>query len=405
VTITATPGETTNSYAVEDVPPSGWTVSTINEGGLWDSVNKKVKWGPFFDHNTRTLTYQVTPPVGETGTKSFSGAASFDGVSVAIGGESTIDKCTCTFHPADTNNDSRISMDECTAYGSAWKRGQTWPTPPNPIPIEYVTNAGYLWRMGEVYHCDPTKTPPWVPGPATGSGQFQGDRTLLKVSPIALGMGSAIRDLPNTYVPSVAVPVSISVTPDSATFVYAVEDMPPVGWVVSSINENGQWDNTNKRVKWGPFFDSNPRILTYQATPPSGETGAKSFSGTASFDGTNVTIGGDSTIASLGSSPRCDFNGDGKPDILWRNKSTGQNIVWLMNGATYSNYAELMQVTDTNWQIVGTGDFNGDGKTDILWRNKSTGQNVVWYMNGVTYSSYAELLQVTDTNWQIVGPK
>ena len=99
----------------------------------------------------------------------------------------------------------------------------------------------------------------------------------------------------------------------------------------------------------------------------------------------------------------CDFNGDGKTDILWRNKSTGQNIVWFMNGVTYSSYVELLQVADTNWQILGTGDFNGDGKTDILWRNKSTGQNIVWFMNGVTYSSYAELLQVADTNWQIVG--
>jgi hypothetical protein len=64
-----------------------------------------------------------------------------------------------------------------------------------------------------------------------------------------------------------------------------------------------------------------------------------------------------------------------------------------------------MQVTDTNWQIVGTGDFNNDGKVDILWRNKSTGRNVVWLMNGTTYSSYAELMQVADTNWEIVGPK
>ena len=100
-----------------------------------------------------------------------------------------------------------------------------------------------------------------------------------------------------------------------------------------------------------------------------------------------------------------DFNGDGKTDILWRNKSTGQNIIWLMDGTTYSNYTELLQVPDTNWQIVGTGDFNGDGKTDILWRNKSTGQNIVWLMDGTTYSNYAELLQVTDTNWEIVGPK
>ena len=100
---------------------------------------------------------------------------------------------------------------------------------------------------------------------------------------------------------------------------------------------------------------------------------------------------------------RCDFNGDGKTDILWRNKSTGQNVVWLMNGTTYSSYAELLQVADTNWQIVGTGDFNGDGKTDILWRNKISGQNVIWLMNGTIYSNYVELLQVPDTNWQIVG--
>jgi hypothetical protein len=30
---------------------------------------------------------------------------------------------------------------------------------------------------------------------------------------------------------------------------------------------------------------------------------------------------------------------------------------------------------------------------------------VVWLMNGTTYSSYAELMQVADTNWEIVGPK
>jgi hypothetical protein len=107
----------------------------------------------------------------------------------------------------------------------------------------------------------------------------------------------------------------------------------------------------------------------------------------------------------VGESPsnRCDFNGDGKTDILWRNKSTGQNVVWFMNGTTYSSYAELVQVSDTNWEIVGTGDFNGDGKTDILWRNKSTGQNVVWFMNGTTYKSSSEFMQVPDTNWEIVG--
>jgi uncharacterized repeat protein (TIGR01451 family) len=296
VTITVTPASTTQNYAVEDAPPAGWTVSSINENGQWDNVTKKVKWGPFFDHNNRTLTYMVTPPPNETGTKSFSGTASFDGVNVAIGGKVSLDKCVNICHPADTNCDYRMVISEVTAYGAAWKTGQTWQNPPNPIPIEYVTNAGYLWKVGEVYHYDATKTPPgcWVPGAAAG-GQSLRNRSPLKTQ-VALGTGTATRELPNCYTPSGATSVSITVVPGQGTQVYAVEDAPPAGWTVSDINESGGWDNVNKKVKWGPFFDQNNRTLTYKATPPSGESGAKTFSGTVSYDGTNVTMGGDSTL-------------------------------------------------------------------------------------------------------------
>src|SRR5216117_2955576 len=33
-----------------------------------------------------------------------------------------------------------------------------------------------------------------------------------------------------------------------------------------------------------------------------------------------------------GGANRSDFNGDGKSDILWQNTSTGQRLIWLMNG-------------------------------------------------------------------------
>jgi hypothetical protein len=35
-------------------------------------------------------------------------------------------------------------------------------------------------------------------------------------------------------------------------------------------------------------------------------------------------------------------------------------------------------VTNLAWRIVATGDFNGDGRSDVLWRNKSTGADVIW---------------------------
>jgi len=187
-------------------------------------------------------------------------------------------------HPGDTNVDWRVVINEVTAYGAAWKCGESWPTPPNPIPIEYVTNCGYLWRVGEVYHYIGGGCPAcWV----------SGTRTL--VSGLT-GGGIATRILPRFYTPGVPVSVSITVIPDSGTQVYAVEDAPPANWVVSDINESGQWDDVNKKVKWGPFFDNNTRTLTYQATPPSGETGIKTFTGTAAFDSQGTVIAGDQII-------------------------------------------------------------------------------------------------------------
>src|SRR5947209_8321699 len=101
--------------------------------------------------------------------------------------------------------------------------------------------------------------------------------------------------------------------------------------------------------------------------------------------------------------PVYDFSGSGKSDILWRNSSTGQNVLWLMNGATVASAPALATVADLNWTIAGARDFNGDGKADILWRNKSTGLNQLWFMNGGTITSAANLATVTDQNWTIAG--
>ena len=90
---------------------------------------------------------------------------------------------------------------------------------------------------------------------------------------------------PLNYTAESPVEVTVEITPDPGTMVYAVEDAPPTGWTVDSINESGSWDDVNKKVKWGPYFDANIRTLTYNATPPAAETGEKTFSGTASFDG------------------------------------------------------------------------------------------------------------------------
>jgi hypothetical protein len=106
-----------------------------------------------------------------------------------------------------------------------------------------------------------------------------------------------------------------------------------------------------------------------------------------------------------------DFDGDEDPDILWRNTGTGPlqglNIVWCMNGTLFVSEAVFSWVADTAWQIVGTGDYDGDGDPDILWRNNGTGAyqglNIVWYMNGMTFVSEEVFSIVADTNWRILN--
>jgi len=98
-----------------------------------------------------------------------------------------------------------------------------------------------------------------------------------------------------------------------------------------------------------------------------------------------------------------DFDGDGKADILWRNKVTGEDYLFLMNGTTVragSGYTNL--VPDLNWQIAGVGDFDGDGKADILWRNKTTGENYIFLVNGTTVLGASGYINsVPDPNWEI----
>ena len=98
-----------------------------------------------------------------------------------------------------------------------------------------------------------------------------------------------------------------------------------------------------------------------------------------------------------------DFNGDRTPDILWRNQATGENAIWQMNSTGYQTSYYLPPVADMNWQMITTADFNRDRTPDILWRNQATGENAIWQMNGFSIQTAAFIATVADAHWQIVG--
>jgi hypothetical protein len=99
-----------------------------------------------------------------------------------------------------------------------------------------------------------------------------------------------------------------------------------------------------------------------------------------------------------------DFNKDGVNDLVWRNQSTGQNALWLMTaGRTVSSVIDLPALTNLNYSIQATGDFNYDGNVDLLWRNQTTGQIAVWLMNGTGVGGVMDLPSLANTNYRIGG--
>ena len=101
-----------------------------------------------------------------------------------------------------------------------------------------------------------------------------------------------------------------------------------------------------------------------------------------------------------------DLGGDGKADLVWRHRLTGQNALWNMNGGTIASPVFLTTVTTLDYTIVGSGDFDGDGRADLLWRMPSQAHNAVWLMDGGTIRQGAFLPDLPNTapyEWRVGG--
>ena len=81
--------------------------------------------------------------------------------------------------------------------------------------------------------------------------------------------------------------------------------------------------------------------------------------------------------------------------------TTGSNVVWYLNGPGTSILSQvaLPPVADLPWQIALAADVDRDGHPDLIWRNGTTGANVVWFLNGTTLLSQASLPSVPEASW------
>ncbi len=53
--------------------PEGWEVLDISDAGQWDAIHRKVKWGPFLDNLSRTVTFTARALTEDARMDGFSG--------------------------------------------------------------------------------------------------------------------------------------------------------------------------------------------------------------------------------------------------------------------------------------------------------------------------------------------
>jgi len=313
------------SIGLEDSPPADWVVIEISHEGTFDHVNWKVKWGPFFVGSDfpRSVSYTAVPPDEASGVVCFWGTISVDGLNEPICGDDCIDSFCCPFMEVDLPqppcppcpfgdcttcpnpgcHDGRITLCELVGYACAWMHGCN-------DNLAGLVRAAYIWMHGECYCWDdaggnwfPTRCPPppsgCCPVTTTGANSGYGAEARLTNPGHAIAHVDYNRDTRKGVVRELEVPITIEAP--AGTSAAALDFKIPKGWEVISISDDGEWDEFNRKVKWGPFFEDLSRTVTFKVRrlADTGRLAARglktrvhpdSFTGTVSFDGVNHTI-------------------------------------------------------------------------------------------------------------------
>jgi len=136
-----------------------------------------------------------------------------------------------------------------------------------------------------------------------------------------------------------------------------------------------------------PAFTANAVAGSYLVT-------ATAASLSTAFNLTNLSIQG---IPS-------DFNGDGKPDIVWQDPVAGSSQVWFLNGMEAIGLIGAASISGANsWRIVAVADFNGDGQPDIVWQDPVSGAAQVWFLGSPATTLLGASTIALANPWRIVA--
>ncbi len=385
-------------YAVEETIPAGWSVEDISQNGLFDAANSTIKWGPFFDNSVREFQYIVVSAGSAEGSSSITGIVSYDGNGEAIGGTSLIP----FFSELPIKLDPKVEP-----VGGRKLPGQVDSGTAFEVVIEVIPPSGI-----SVYAVE-EKLPPgldvsdiggggsydassgsikWGPffdsvarrlsyqtvwsGEAGSNLRFEGtvsldgegistggDQTVVgsRASPGPApepttaeppsAQSQAERELPSMTAGGSNLVVSIRLTPIAGISAYALEEQLPSGVTMVNLDSGGQFDEESNTLKWGPFFDSQERVVRYTIRVPSSVDGVFVFDGRISVDGVGESVGGNSMLT---------LDGVGLPSV-----SDGAGIRELPVGAVGGSSIEvsLRVEPSSGVSVYAVEEFFPDGAT------------------------------------------
>jgi len=103
--------------------------------------------------------------------------------------------------------------------------------------------------------------------------------------------GSSTRTGPACYRAGQSVTLTNLMAPLASVWMQTLTERVPAGWTTSDISDGGSFDAPSGSIRW-MFFDNQVRQLRYTLLAPANAAGPVSLSGTASFDGATLTVGG-----------------------------------------------------------------------------------------------------------------
>jgi hypothetical protein len=115
-----------------------------------------------------------------------------------------------------------------------------------------------------------------------------------------------------------------------------------------------------------------------------------------------------------------DYNNDGNIDFLWYNYTSGKIVTWYMDASvvrTAGQFTTPANAGDANWKVLASSDYSRtyvpgtppNGSPDIVWRNETSGNQVVWHLDFNSTRVHGQFTNPTANSpaldWVIVGPR